>query len=123
MIYTSVPIVVGLRWRRWKTPSGGDSWALCVETGCWTETSSPPGGSLTVIFSRRPSREWIEWLNDADVPAASVRTVFEAAEGERLSDEPAPRQGEHTVEVLREAGFQPAEIETFTRSGVIRTSA
>lgn len=42
------------------------------------------------------------------------------ADGERLRyASPAPRLGEHTVEVLREAGFADEEIEELVRSGAV----
>jgi crotonobetainyl-CoA:carnitine CoA-transferase CaiB-like acyl-CoA transferase len=34
---------------------------------------------------------------------------------------PAPRLGEHSAEILREAGYGDAEIETMLKSGVTRT--
>jgi crotonobetainyl-CoA:carnitine CoA-transferase CaiB-like acyl-CoA transferase len=34
---------------------------------------------------------------------------------------PAPKLGEHSVEILREAGYSDAEIEAMRRSGVTQT--
>jgi crotonobetainyl-CoA:carnitine CoA-transferase CaiB-like acyl-CoA transferase len=35
--------------------------------------------------------------------------------------EPAPRLGEHSIEILREAGFEAADIESLVRSGAVQT--
>lgn len=104
-------------------------------------------GELSLILSARTTAEWVELLDDADIPVmpmhdfhsvlqdphlratgyfqmvdhpseGSMRTMAVSSKFFRTPAEPiraAPRQGEHTAEVLREAGFTEAEIGNLTR--------
>ncbi|MFW5984064.1 MAG: CoA transferase, partial [Halobacteria archaeon] len=93
------------------------------------------------IFRSRTVEEWQETFADTDVPFRSVRSLDEALEDddvrdrlvrggeeedapprvgfpaktrsgvERQTDESLPSHGEHTDEVLREAGWSDEEIE------------
>jgi crotonobetainyl-CoA:carnitine CoA-transferase CaiB-like acyl-CoA transferase len=46
-----------------------------------------------------------------------------SADGERvLHRRPPPRLGEHTAEILAEAGYADAEISAMAAEGIIRTS-
>ena len=59
-------------------------------------------------------------------PLGSITTVAPplSFDGERLSHRSAPpRLGEHTTEVLREAGLSRDEIERLVTDGVARTAA
>jgi len=69
------------------------------ETGFFVTGEHPTEGTLRTM--RLPSR----W---SDCPADETR--------------PAPRLGEHTVEVLREAGYTDAEIDAMVDARVARTT-
>ncbi len=69
------------------------------ETGFFSTEEHPTEGTLRTM--RLPSR----W---SDCPADETR--------------PAPRLGEHTVEVLREAGYSDGEIDTMVGAGIARGS-
>ena len=105
---------------------------------------------LEAVFAAAPLAHWIERFAGVDCCVTPVRTLDEALEdpqfaaramvvtrpdGSRqyappfkLSDHDfavareAPAQGEHTVEVLREAGYDDAAIEALAADGAIRSS-
>ncbi|MBX9452850.1 MAG: CoA transferase [Mesorhizobium sp.] len=111
-------------------------------------------GELTRIFLTRTSAEWLDLLEEADVPAmpmydfqgvlqdphlvatdffrvvehpseGTIRTMAVPAKWSRSPAGPArhaPRQGEHSEEVLREAGFSPEEIADLLERGIARTA-
>jgi crotonobetainyl-CoA:carnitine CoA-transferase CaiB-like acyl-CoA transferase len=101
---------------------------------------------LAAIFATRTQAEWTEILARADCCVSPVLRIDEALEDEQLRargmifsedgmprlafpvkfsefefgvERPAPARGEHTDEILREAGCGPAEIEALRRGGVI----
>ena len=106
---------------------------------------------LSAIFKAAPLAHWIERFEHVDCCVTPVATLSEAlsdpqfmargmivdgADGTqsfgspfKLSDsgprlrEEAPAQGEHSAEVLREAGYDDAAIATLVASGVVRISA
>jgi crotonobetainyl-CoA:carnitine CoA-transferase CaiB-like acyl-CoA transferase len=102
---------------------------------------------LAARFAAEPREAWLERLGAAGVPAAPVQDVGEvaahkqtralgllqevgwyttvappvSAEGERvLHRAPAPALGEHTAEVLAEAGYAEAEVAELSAAGVLR---
>jgi crotonobetainyl-CoA:carnitine CoA-transferase CaiB-like acyl-CoA transferase len=102
---------------------------------------------LAARFRREPTRTWLERLTAAGVPAAPVQTVAEVAAHEqtralgilqeldgrtavapplsvgreRLRFRAAPPAlGEHSAEVLAEAGYSEAEIAELLAAGVVR---
>lgn len=107
-------------------------------------------GALSEIFLTRTSAEWLELLEEADVPAmpmhdfegvlkdphleatdffrlvehpseGTIRTMAVPAKWSRSPANPtrhAPRQGEHSEEILREAGFSDEEIADLLARGV-----
>lgn len=110
-------------------------------------------GELGRIFLTRTTQEWIELLDQADVPAMPMHDlqgvlqdphlvsagffsiVEHPTEGKIRNMRPAamwsetpvevshfaPRQGEHSIDILKEAGYSAGEIETLISDGVTRT--
>lgn len=104
---------------------------------------------LAAIFASRAQAEWVERFASADCCVTPVLSVDEALANEqfrardmiaiapdggrqyaspfKLSDHDfairreAPAQGQHTHEVLREAGFDAAEIAALAAAGIIRS--
>ena len=101
---------------------------------------------LGARFATEPRAVWLERLGQAGVPAAPVQDVGEVArheqtrvlgllqdlgsyttvapplsvEGERVPHRsPAPALGEHTAEVLAEAGYAEAEVAELSAAGVV----
>jgi crotonobetainyl-CoA:carnitine CoA-transferase CaiB-like acyl-CoA transferase len=67
------------------------------------------------------------FFQDVEHPTeGSIRTMRMAPQWQQSTpgaQRPAPRQGEHTVEVLGEAGFSSAEIDQLLASGAARTQS
>lgn len=101
---------------------------------------------LSAVFAERDQSEWAQILSGLDCCASPILTVDEAIGNEQLRargmsfvengltqlapplkfsefefavERPAPGPGEHSVEVLREAGYAEAEIESLRNAGVI----
>ncbi|MGE5493005.1 MAG: CaiB/BaiF CoA transferase family protein [Actinomycetota bacterium] len=101
---------------------------------------------LAALFATRSRDEWTALFAEADccvTPVLSLEealdneqtrargTVFEAdglrqfappmkmSEFDFAVDRPAPKVGEHSAQILAEAGFQPADIARFQDAGVI----
>jgi formyl-CoA transferase/CoA:oxalate CoA-transferase len=101
---------------------------------------------LAARFADDDSGRWLERLHRAGVPAAPVRTVAEVAEheqtralgllqelggrtavapplsvgGERLRySSPPPRLGQHSAEILAEAGYSDAEVAELVAAGAV----
>jgi len=110
------------------------------------EEARPVKARLAAAFASRTQREWSEVFALADCCVSPILSVDEALENEQLRARgmaivgegltqlapplkfsefefaivrPAPRSGEHTEEVLREAGFRDAEITALRSDGVI----
>lgn len=112
-------------------------------------------GELSRIFEERPTAEWMQLLEDADVPflpmhdftsvlkdphlvatgffavephpsEGAIRTMkppmrwHEQAPGPAR---PAPRQGEHSVQVLHEAGYDDDAIAALMAQGAVHAAA
>lgn len=104
---------------------------------------------VAAIFAARTQAEWVERFTDTDCCVTPVLSLGEALANEQfvsrgmIAEAPsgcrqyaspfkltghdfhirrdAPAQGEHTEEVLREAGFDAAEIAALSAAGVIRS--
>lgn len=94
---------------------------------------------LAAVFATRPADEWVATLVEAGVPAGKVRGVLEAltARGTATVEHPAigslplvpsplglapappPLLGQHTREVLGEAGYAQNEVAALEAAGVI----
>lgn len=100
-------------------------------------------------FAAEESATWLERLNEAGVPAAPVQNVAQVAESEQtqalgilqvlaghnsvalplsVDDDrigyatPPPALGDHSAEVLAEAGYSEAEVADLAAAGVTRLS-
>jgi len=101
-------------------------------------------GYLAEVLLTRPRVEWLEILEQADIPCAPVNTVDELIDDPHLNDvgffsmrqsasglerelgsgadmpsSPSPTLGQHTLSVLEEEGFNAAEIAALGQAGVI----
>lgn len=100
---------------------------------------------LTNIFGARTREEWLEHLDGVEASVEPVYTLSEAIEDEQIAsrdliwDErrprigfpaqgsdaptdrgrPVPGQGEHTTEVLREAGYDDEDLDSLADAGTI----
>ena len=106
---------------------------------------------LAVIMRTRTTAEWMDLLEQADVPAMPMHDFESVLDDPHLKEigffqalehpsegriramappvtlsrtparpsRPAPRQGEHGVEILREAGFSDNDIASLTASGAL----
>lgn len=110
------------------------------------EDARPVKERLAEIFATRTQAEWTEVFDRADCCVSPVLTIEEALANEQIRargmtaaeggltqftlpvklsefkfaiERPAPGRGEHTEEILREAGYGDAEIEALRRNGVI----
>jgi crotonobetainyl-CoA:carnitine CoA-transferase CaiB-like acyl-CoA transferase len=110
------------------------------------EEAKPVTERIAAAFASRTQREWSEVFARADCCVSPILTVDEALDNEQLrarrmiaSDDglthpalplkfsefelgtgrPAPGRGEHTEEILREAGYRDAEIAALRGDGVI----
>ena len=110
------------------------------------EEARPVRERLAEIFASRAQREWAELFARADCCVSPILTIDEALANEQLRsrgmsvvqdgltqfaspvkfsefefsiERPAPGSGEHTDEILREAGYGDAEIEALRKSGAI----
>lgn len=119
----------------------GKFWARFCEAVAkpeWVELhlARERGAHLDVerLFATLPAHEWVAQLRDAGVPATLVLDAREAlafhprfegrpGPGSPLTHRPAngkpPALGEHTDEVLREAGLLAKEIEALRANGVV----
>ena len=108
-------------------------------------------GQLAEIFRTRTQREWVALFIEHDVPGAPVHDMASLLEDEQFgaraviveqdhpvagrvrmlappaADEsftvarPAPALGQHTVEVLRELGYDEARVAALVASGAVAT--
>ncbi len=110
------------------------------------EEARPVRERLAAIFASRAQREWAELFVRADCCVSPILTLDEALANEQLRargmsivedgltqfaspvkfsefefsiERPAPGSGEHSDEILREAGYGDAEIEALRKSGAI----
>jgi alpha-methylacyl-CoA racemase len=91
-------------------------------------------------IATRTLKDWVEYWSSDDVCVTPVYSVSEAMQSQYVShrnlllnnttmrtpfvleasnNRSAPQLGEHNHEILEDAGYNPAEIEEFARSGVI----
>jgi crotonobetainyl-CoA:carnitine CoA-transferase CaiB-like acyl-CoA transferase len=93
-------------------------------------------GELEHIFAGRSHAEWVQRFRDVDCCVTPVLSAAEALsadgvptkggapalfpfEGEAPCPAPAPPAGAHTVAVLSEAGFDPAEIDALVDGRIV----
>jgi alpha-methylacyl-CoA racemase len=108
--------------------------------------AEPVKARLAGIFASRMQKEWTEVFARADCCVSPILRMEEAVADEQLRargmvveargltqfalplklsefefaiERTAPEPGEHTDEILREAGYESGEIETLRREGVI----
>jgi len=110
------------------------------------EEAAPVKKRVATIFAARTQREWTEVFDRVDCCVSPVLTIDEALANEQLRargmirdrdgstqlafpvrfsgfefaiERDAPERGEHSDEILREAGYADAEIDALRRGGVI----
>jgi crotonobetainyl-CoA:carnitine CoA-transferase CaiB-like acyl-CoA transferase len=110
------------------------------------EEARPVKERLAALFAARTRSEWTEVFDRADCCVSPILTIEEALANEQLRarrmtaaeggltqfalpvkfsefefaiEHPAPERGEHTEEILREAGYGDAEIEALRKSKAI----
>jgi crotonobetainyl-CoA:carnitine CoA-transferase CaiB-like acyl-CoA transferase len=110
------------------------------------EEARPVKERLAALFAARTRSEWTEVFDRADCCVSPILTIEEALANEQIRargmtaaeggltqfalpvkfsefefaiEHPAPERGEHTEEILREAGYGDAEIEALRKNGVI----
>lgn len=99
--------------------------------------------AVASILATRTTDEWLEFCSERQIPASAVRTLDELISAQPVEQHPtagdyhvirpfgrfdgrtefrvrrhAPTQGQHTREVLAEAGFADVEIDDLVTSGV-----
>lgn len=74
--------------------------------------------ALSGIFAGRTRDEWEKFFTQADACGAAVLTPREAFAGQDLAG-PVPAQGQHTTEILAQAGFTAQELADLRAAGAI----
>lgn len=120
---------------------------LCRELGCdqWINQQFAPLGrqremksELSSIFATREAEEWFGLLRDKNCCLTPLRTLGEAFDSGLFHEkktgmkpllshtpardewDPAPRLGEHSLEILKNSGLQCDELEYLNSCGVIQ---
>jgi alpha-methylacyl-CoA racemase len=110
------------------------------------ERAAPVKARLAEIFASQPQAHWTAKLEHLDVCVSPALTIAEALQNEQFRargmiagedgaprialpvkfsdfefaiEREAPRAGEHSEEVLREAGYTPAEVESLRARRII----
>ncbi|HEV3027465.1 MAG TPA: CoA transferase [Planctomycetota bacterium] len=80
---------------------------------------------LSDVFAARTTAEWTEVLQSQDIPASPVNDIARALDLPPLQERPerswrpAPKLGEHTVEILGSLGLSAAQITLFRGRGIV----
>src|ERR1022692_3876934 len=74
--------------------------------------------TLSRVLATRTTAEWLAFCSEHGIPAAPAASLDDIIDG--LPEAEHPLAGQHTYEVLAEAGLTAAQIETLAQAGILR---